>query len=310
MKFAINPFAGEGFFQIPAIVEKRLKIASHEQLKVIIWVCKNTAGEFDANTVSEALRLDKSTVSDALDYWAECGALLKKDPPTTPPEKVEPKKAVRAATVMPTRLEVARRGNECKEIAYLLREAQVKLGRALKESEASLIVWLYDDQGISLPLMMMIFEHAVASKSFRAGFIEKLAMEWIDAGISTPQDAEKYIMDKKAKESAWGTVERAMGIPHRKPSDKEQVLADKWVNEWGISFELIKEGYNVCIDAKAKISMPYIDKIIESWYLAGIKTKEDIALFNEKKAEKSIGKKGAAYEISAAKKNMFSDEDK
>ena len=308
MKYAVNPFASDGFFSLPSVVEKNLKIATHEQLKVIIWAAKNGVGEIDAKAVADAMRISESAAADALEYWAENGALLKKDAPAVVKEqKKEAKKAVRAATVMPSRQEIARRGSECPEIAFLLQEAQMKFGRALKDSEAGMIVWLYDDQGINLPLMLMLFEHAKAMNNFRIGFIERTAMDWIDAGVTDVASAESYLVEQKAKQGAWAVVERAFGIPHRKPSDKETEFAYKWVTEWEISFELLKEAYNICIDSKAKLSMPYINKILESWHSSGIKTPADIQ--KENKKQSSAKNTSATYNIDLAKKRMFTSDD-
>ena len=102
-------------------------------------------------------------------------------------------------------------------------------------------------------------------------------------------------------------VERAFGIPHRKPSDKETEFAYKWVTEWEISFELLKEAYNICIDGKAKLSMPYINKILESWHSSGIKTPADIQ--KESKKQSSAKNASATYNIDLAKKRMFTSDD-
>ena len=296
MKYAVNPFASNGFFSLPSVVEKNLKIATHEQLKVIIWAAKNGVGEIDAKGAAEALRISESAAADALEYWAENGALLKKDTPVVVEEpKKEVKQSIRAATVMPSRQEIARRGSECPEIAFLLQEAQMKFGRALKDSESGMIVWLYDDQGINLPLMLMLFEHAKAMNNFRIGFIERTAMDWIDAGVTDVSSAESYLVEQKAKQGAWAVVERAFGIPHRKPSDKET------------EFELLKEAYNICIDNKAKLQMPYINKILESWHSSGIKTPADIQ--KEDKKQSSAKNTSATYNIDLAKKRMFTSDD-
>ena len=238
MKYAVNPFASEGFFSLPSVVEKNIKIASHEQLKVIIWAAKNGVGEIDANTVANALRISESAAADALDFWTDNGALLKKDAPKPKEEpKKEIKKAIRSAIVLPTKQEWTRRGLECPEISFLLQQAQMNFGRALTDGESSKLVWLYDDQGINLPLMLMIFEHAKSMNNCRMSFIERTAMDWIDAGVTDVASAEAYLVEQKAKQGAWSVVERAFGIPHRKPSDKETEFAHKWVNEWKTSFE-------------------------------------------------------------------------
>ena len=156
--------------------------------------------------------------------------------------------------------------------------------------------------------MLMLFEHAKSLNNFRIGFIERTAMDWIDAGVTDVVAAENYLTEQKAKQGAWGVVQNAMGIPQRKPSDKEAELAHKWVNEWSISFELLKEAYNICIDNKAKLSMPYINKIIEAWHSQGVKTVAEVNALNSKKAEKGA-KPSVTYNIDLAKKRMFTSDD-
>ncbi len=309
MKYSVNHFSDGGFMSLPAAVaEKHLKIASHTQLKVILWVFKNGAGDIDDKKVSEGLKITTTDAKDALDYWAENGILISAGgSEKQAEEKPAQKKTVRAATIKPDRNEVARRGLESPEISFLLQEAQKKFGRALKQSEASTIVWLYDDEGIDVSLMIMLFEHAYQTNNFRIGAIERIAVEWLDNGITDVKEAEDYLVMKKEKQNAWATVERAMGIPHRKPSEKEEELAHLWVEEWKIPFELIREAYNVCIDATAKLSFPYIKKVIEKWHAAGITTVEETKNI-QAKDNKVNGKKGSTN-LDLAKKMMFTDDD-
>lgn len=308
MKYSINHFSLGGFMSLPAAVaEKHLKIASHTQLKVILWVFKNGNTEIDEEKVAEGLKITVTDAKDALDYWSENGILVSEGVLSPKEEKPAQKKTVRAATIKPDRNEVARRGLESKEISFLLQEAQKKFGRALKQSEASTIVWLYDDEGLDVSLMLMLFEHAYQTNNFRIGAIERIAVEWIDNGVTDVKQAEDYLVMKKEKQNAWATVERAMGIPHRKPSQKEEELAHLWVEEWKISFDLLREAYNVCIDATAKLSFPYISKIIEKWHAAGITTVEETKNI-QAKDNKVNGKKGSTN-LDLAKKMMFTDDD-
>ncbi len=309
MKYVINHFTEGGFMSLPsAVAEKHLKIASHLSLKVILWVFKNGNTEINENNVAEGLKIPLSEAKDALDYWAENGILVGAEKTSeTESEKTEPKKVVRAHTIKPDRNEVARRGLESAEIAFLLQEAQKKFGRALKQSESSTIVWLFDDEGISVPLMLMLFEHAYQTGNFRIGAIERIAVEWLENGITDVKGAEDYLVLKKEKQNAWATVERAMGIPHRKPSEKEEQLAHLWVEEWKISFELLREAYNVCIDSTAKLSFPYIKKVIEKWKSAGYTTVEETK--NKPAESKNNTQTKGAYDLDLAKKMMFTDED-
>lgn len=307
MAFALNPFCAGGFVSVPSeVIDRHLKVASPLQLKVILAVCRAGAGEVDEAALCERLRLSEEELHEALSYWAANGILLENGAvrPTAEPKK-EAKKAVRAETVKPDRAEVVRRGSESPEIAYLLQEAQQKLGRALKQSEASLIVWLFDDEGMNLPLLLLLFEHAAGLGNFRAGFLERTAMEWIDAGVTDVTAAEAYLADRAAKTSAWTTVERAFGIPHRKPTEKELTFSNQWVNEWGLSFEMLQEGYNVCMDNTAKLSMPYINTVFTKWKAAGYDTVEAVRKAGNDKKKPQVK---SAYDPALAKRSLYGED--
>lgn len=86
-----------------------------------------------------------------------------------------------------------------------------------------------------------------------------------------------------------------MSIEHRRPSAKEQQAADRWVNEWGFSQEMLRAAYDQCVDATTKISIPYINKILEKWYKSGVKTLDDLA--NEAAAKKEAAAPQKSYDI-------------
>ena len=285
MGYYMNPQEMTSMFAIPAsVADKHLRLASAEQLKVLLWCLKNLDKQFDLPSVCEGLKLDEYTVRDALDYWCERGVLCSTvdTKPSEEPEKK--KKVVRSAAVKPGRDEVARRGLEDPEIAFLLREAEQKMGRILRQSETSTLVWLHDDMGLSGSLILMIIGFAVTEGRANIGFIEKTAVEWANDGVTDIVEAEQRLVLMRRRKSAWHTVETAWGIEHRSPTKAELEMADTWINEWNYDRDIIREAYEVCINTTSKFSVPYIKKIISEWHKAGVKTVDDIAALNTKKA--------------------------
>lgn len=270
-----------GFAVPTSVVDKHIKLASAVHLRVLLWCLRNQ--NYDPAAVAAVLKTDAESVEEAFVYWAEAGVLLKtEDEPAAavqtaasspaPARKV----AIRGNDLKPTREEVARRGLECEEIAFILRESELKFGRMLRQSELSTLTWLYDDQGLSASLILMIVGFAVAEGRPNIGFIERTAIEWVNEGITDVEAAEKRLVKMRQSRSAWHTVETAMGIEHRSPSKTELETADKWVNEWEYGRDILRAAYEVCVDSTSKFSMPYIKKIIAEWHKAGVKTVEDI----------------------------------
>ena len=195
----------------------------------------------------------------------------------------------------PTRDEVARRGAESPESAFLLNEAQKKFGRNINQAEASTLVWLHDYEGLPVAVIIMIIEYIVSEGRGTIKYLEKTAVDWSEKDINTVEKAEKHICAIMSSKKAWGRVERAMSIDHRRPSAKEQQAADRWVNEWGFSQEMLRAAYDQCVDATTKISIPYINKILEKWHKSGIKTVAEA--MEDSNAKKNAVKSQKSYDI-------------
>ncbi len=283
MGYYLNPQELTAMFAVPAsVADKHLRLASAEQLKVLLWCLKNADKQYDIAAACNGLKLDEYTVRDALDHWCERGVLCSTVEVQTSAEPEKKKKAVRSAAVKPSRDEVARRGLEDAEIAFILHETEQKLGHILSQSEASTLVWLHDDMGLSGSLILMIVGFAVTEGRPNIGFIERTAVEWANDGVSDIETAEQRLVEMRRKKSAWNLVENAFGIEHRMPTKAELEMADTWVNEWGYGHDIIREAYEVCINTTSKFSIPYIKKVISEWHKAGVKTVEDIAALNNK----------------------------
>ena len=286
MEYYVNPTSFQSAFTLPGdIADKHLKLASQTQLKVILYVFRHIADAKTADEISAELRIPKEQVDDALLYWANAGILLSKTINEVPKKdaKGETTKPLRKATPeMPTRRDVTRRACEDERFSFLLQESQVKFGRLLKDNESRVLLWLYEDEGMDVSLILMLLEYAINEKKCTLGFIQRTATEWLNNNVATITDAEKYITEQYKKKTAWKIVEAAFGIEDRIPSTKELENSDKWINKWGYDRAILRLAYEQCVDTKSKFSMPYVAKILENWYTGGVKTVADAKAKTEK----------------------------
>lgn len=307
MKYLINPSAFIGAFPVPsAVVDKYIKLSSAVQLKVLLVCMRNSSSPIESDEIAKILDIAVSEVNDAILYWTECGVLCAETPAA---KAVEAKEEIVSRLEKPSREDVAKRGNEDPKIRFLLREAQMKFGRNLKMNESSTFVWLCDDLGIDVSVLLLLIEYAVSENKKNISFIEKTAIKWKDNGVETLIDAENEIKKAAQSKLAVSIVWKAFGIDTRKPSENEQKYCDIWVNEWGISAELLKHAYNMCVDRNVKISFGYINKILETWHKKGYKTVAD-TVEGEKTVKKptKTGKNNfAAYDLDAFKEMLNSD---
>lgn len=305
MDYYINPAAFSAVFTVPsAIADKHLKLAKGDHIKVILFMFKNMSEELSVEDIVSGTGVGEYDVKEALLYWADTGILLPKSG-NIQSTVTDSANTVTAKSQKPTRSDIAKRGNEDPKIRYLLQETQIRLGRSLKTNEIRTLVWLYDDEGLDVSLILMIVHFAVTHNRANIRFIESTAVDWINRGITDVSVADAELNRLAEAGQAWSIVQSAFGIEKRMPSKKEQELAYKWVAEWQISKELLRCAYDACVDTKSKFSIPYVAKIIENWHGKGFKTPQDVD--SDRKPDFEKGGDGyAAYDLDLFEKMLNS----
>ena len=274
MDYYVSPSCFTSVFTVPtAVADRYLKLAKAEHIKVILYIMRNMAEEILVEDIAKCCDIEEYDVKEALLYWADAGILMPKEAKET---KKEEKKKTVSRNAKPSRADAARRGLEDEKIRYLLSATKLKLGRNLKSNETETLVWLYDDEGLDVSLILLIIQYAVEHKKANIRFIESVAVDWVNKGIDNITDADEELKRMAKGEQRWSVVSCCCGLERRKPSTKETELAIKWLEEWGFSKTMLEAAYEECVNNKSKFSMQYTAKILESWHEKGYKTPEDI----------------------------------
>ncbi len=301
-------------FSVPGdIVDSHIKLAGALQLRVILYCFRHAYdSEINPKQMSEIFGVGLEDITDALMFWAELGYIecvgqnkvSVNSFDDKPKSKPAPPKAPR-----PDRREIVRRGLECPDIAFLLNEAQQKFGRLLKQSESSVLVWIYDDLGMDTSLILMVIEYARQAEKLNISYIEKVARDWSNNGIDSISAAEKRIVELNNSRTAWWKMRNAFGLDARSPSETESKLAVLVFTQWKMSEALVKKAYDICIDSVGKYKIAYIKKVLTDWNKAGIKSLEDLEKLSSKESETKSNKKSkmATYDLSLLNKLINED---
>ena len=283
MDYMLNPSCMQSVFMVPSeVVKTYIKLASAEQLRVLLYTMSNISTGIDPAASAEYLGIPMDNVKDALNFWCDAGVLTKNN--TVEFKKAADKRSTaKTEAALPTREEIAMMGNTDEKVVFLLREAELKFKRPLRFSEMQSLVSLYADDGMEVSLILMIIEYSISEGKSSVRFINDTARRWQEAGVDSVVAAEEQIEKLSRQKSAWAIVESAFGIEHRQPSTKELEYSENWVVQWGFSREMLKAAYDSCVDSKAKLSMPYINKILESWHIKGHKSVADTKSDAEKR---------------------------
>lgn len=293
MNLSINLGSWNSIFAVPSdIVDKHIKLAGAAQIKVLLFILRHAGENISIDDIANGLSMNTIDVKDSMQYWIETNIININENVISPGEKqsssekasidnicskpkevetLTPKRPVSRAQ-RPDTAFVAQRINECPEISFLMQEAQVILSRPISNGDSATLLMLHDTDGLPVDVIIMLLQYAVSIGKGNMKYIEKTAISWAQEEIDTIEKAENKIRTLENYRKSWNTLEKIIGIEHRSPSSKEDEAANRWINIWQISDDLIKEAYDRCINSKGKYILSYMDSIIKRWHDTGIKT--------------------------------------
>lgn len=162
---------------------------------------------------------------------------------------------------------------ESDRTSELLFIAEQYLKKTLSANDIRSILFLTDTLHFSNDLIDYLLQYCVqrGKKDFR--YIEKVAISWAEAGITTPHDACTYA--SRYDRNVY-TIMNALGKSNT-PTSAEVDFMKRWYDEWGFSMDIILEACERTVLATDKHRFEYADKILSSWKKNDVHHKADIA---------------------------------
>lgn len=183
-------------------------------------------------------------------------------------------------------LDQLREFKEREETSQLLFIAEAYIGKPLAPSEIKTILFFTDVLHFSDDLIDYLLQYCVerGKKDFK--YIEKVAVNWAEEGITTPKQAQKFSTRyDKSVYSIMNSLGRSTA-----PTAKELEFINRWTREYGFSTDIILEACERSSLATDRHRFEYAEGILSSWKNAGIHHKADIqqadATYQKKKATK------------------------
>jgi len=182
------------------------------------------------------------------------------------------------------------------EAQQLLFIVEQYMGRPLSSSEIRTIYFICDKLSFSPDMIDYLVQYCVGKgkKSFR--YIEKVAIQWAENSISTPQQAKDFVSqyDKNVY-----TIMKALG-KNSDPTPKEVDYITRWTKQWGFSLCVVEAACERTVLAVDKHRFEYADSILSNWNRRHVHTLEDI-----RTADASYRKARPATVHSCAANNQF-----
>lgn len=291
MSYSVNPSVFKSIFAVPAdIVDKHIRLANGDQLKVLLWILRNSPDNPDIDKMCADLRMNKTDALDYLQYWVLTGVLSDSGetfapaPPSEPAvqtataaEKATPKAEFPAITPSkPTSSEIAKRIDESPEIRNLFNEAQQKLGKTIGYDGQCTLLLLHDHYGLPCEVLFMMIDYCVSIGKTNYGYLEAVGRDWGNREIDTLDKAAEQISALRKANSVWREFARSAGIANPRPTTKQTEYLRRWSNEWKFSVDMIILAYEEMANHTGKFSMAYIEKILAGWMNKGFKAPADV----------------------------------
>jgi len=208
-------------------------------------------------------------------------------PPMPPAQEVPPDRpAAGPGDIKPQyaleELEIYKNNNA--EIKDYFAMAENMLGRMLKYDDLNTLFALYDWLRLPIEVIEILLVYCANNHHRNIRYIEKMAVDWAENGVDTPEKAEEYMhrMNKGHREFM-----RALGL-REGPTPAQSKFIQHWLDR--LPLEVVLDACDKTMMSIGKPKFSYLESILDRWHQAGIQTVEDVkaaeeAYFKNKKEE-------------------------
>lgn len=176
------------------------------------------------------------------------------------------------------------------ETAQILFIAESYIGRPLTPAEMKSILFFTDVLSFSEDLIDHLIAYCVdrGKKDFK--YIEKVAINWAENNVTTPDEARKF--STRYDRNVYAIM-NALG-KNNSPTAKEAEYITRWTGEYGFDMDIILEACERTVMATDRHRLEYAESILSSWRQENVRHKADIHKIDELYHRKKTAAKPAA----------------
>ena len=308
-------------FGIPCVVaDNFLKLASGDQLKVLIYVLRHSGKLCTDDEIARNTGVPLQETREAVQFWQQVNVLPENDNKTadhvtntnimqapdasSENEQIDVSMSVSEKDI-PQRQrqnlspsEIADMLKNSNEISELFKVAESALG-SLNHMQQNSLIYIFDYLGLKTEIIITLLFYCKNIEKTNPAYIEQIARSWAENDINTLSAAEEEIQRMTLSHELTGKIMKMFEM-NRRPTSKQAEYIENWRKE-GFSAEMIKLAYEKTVESINKLSFAYINSILMSWKNSGYKTTDDV-----KNAEKEYRKNS---KVGKKSKNQHDDSD-
>lgn len=282
-------------------IESIMPAANPTFVKIYIYalMLASTGSTVDNGLIASKLGILESDVVGAFSYWQSAGVITYENdmimflpldgtmalntqsaavqkPVRTAPASEQPSAQTVNTAQAPnySASDVAKAMSEDSILAEIFTVAESMLAKPLSTQDTKTLYSFYDWLHFKPEIIILLLDHCISMGKTSMNYIEKVAIAWHDNGLFTAEDVEAYLKDSQSKKSFLYGVRKILGILDRNPTATEEKFINNWNEQYHMSEDMVALAYDICIVQTRKLSMPYMDKIMQRWHENGITTVE------------------------------------
>lgn len=175
-----------------------------------------------------------------------------------------------------------RKFKEKEDTSQLLFIAESYLQRPLTVSEMKSILYFSDTLHFSDDLIDYLIQYCIERNKKDFKYIEAVALNWAQAGITTAKQAEKFAY--KYDKTVYAIM-NSLGKSNS-PTSKEVEFIKRWTKEYGFTTDIILVACERTVLATDHHRFEYAESILNNWFKGNVHHKADI-----EKADEAFQKK-------------------
>lgn len=167
--------------------------------------------------------------------------------------------------------------NNSHDFSNLVRVAERYLGRLISFTDQKILYSFYDWLHMPFDLIEYLIEYCASMNRTGMHYIEKVAINWVDEGILTVEQAKaKMAVDKR-----YFKILNALGASRNTLTPTDRKYISKWMETYKFSMDIILAACHKAVTQANKPSLNYVDTILTSWHNEKVKTLEDVVALDK-----------------------------
>ena len=151
--------------------------------------------------------------------------------------------------------------------------AETYMGKPLSSNDLHILLFIKENLSFSNELIDFLLQHCAECDKKSFHYVQKVACEWANQGITTPDEAQAHcaMYNKKIY-----SVMNALG-KKSDPTNAELDYIERWYQQYGFEADVILEACRRTVLATDRNRFAYADKILSSWHTSGVHHASDIS---------------------------------